>query len=197
MRRGVPQLLALNRRPFLYDPLTVSAQGLAAQDVTHVLSSDPATRTALGEVLANSTPIAELELSTFEREAALRQPLPPGRTILWLDSRPYRYRPLADAAILEPDTPMVFEAFLDPGHYEFLCEAFAPSHGELTTRVDLPGAKVQRDALETLAYRPIVYSFEVFGDEPRHVTLTLLARIEEGRPPRVGFIHRAELRRTP
>jgi hypothetical protein len=197
MRRSVPQLLALNRHPVLYDPLTVSAQGLAARGVTHVLTSDPATRTTLGEVLAHSTPIAELELLTIEREAALRQPLPPGRTILWLDSRPYRYRPLADAAILEPDTPMVFEAFLDPGHYEFRCEAFAPSHGELTIRVDLPGANVQHHALETLAYRPFIDSFEISGDESQLVKITLLARIGEGRPPRVGFVHRAELRRAP
>jgi hypothetical protein len=197
MRRGVPSLLSLGSHPVLFDPETVSAQGLAAQGVTHVLTPDPATRAALGGPIADSTSIGGFELLTLDRQAALHQRLPPGRSIVWLESRPYRYRPLSDAALLEPETPMVFAAVLDPGRYEFRFDAFAPNKGRVKVRVNLPKAKRKRFVLGRVAYHPFSYSFEVPGDEPKRVKVTLRATIDDGKYARFGYVNRAELYRQP
>lgn len=197
MRRAVPHLLALDSRPILFDPTKFSAQGLARRGATHVLAADPSIRETLGTAVSSSRPIGDLELLTLDRVAALQESLPPGRRIIWLDSRPYRYRPVSDSTVLENETPMVFEAVLDPGRYEFRFDAFARNPGIVESRVDLPGTEPRRHVLAQLAFHPFVHSFEWAGSGPRRVEISLRASLEEGPSRPIAFIHRAELSRRP
>ena len=63
--------------------------------------------------------------------------------------------------------------------------------------MNLPGAARQRDRLGPVAYRPLVYPFEVPGTEAKKVTISMRTKVEEGNHERVGLLNRAELYREP
>ena len=91
---------------------------------------------------------------------------------------------------------MIFKAILDPGRYEFRLDVFSPNRGKVTIRADLPDAPPKRERLQRVAHGPLVYPFELKGDEARRVRIAIRAAINEGKSARTGFINWAALYRT-
>lgn len=200
MHRAVPRLIHSDAHPVLFDATAVSAQGLARRGATHVIVEDGSTQAVLSPALGSPVVIGDFQLYEFEEAVALRTPLPPGRSMIFFESRPYRYRPISDSYVLEHAIGTTLSAFLEAGEYELRLDAYAPMQGTLRIDVDELTADPAIVKLERRAAGPVSYGFSVTGEAPRIVQVSLVASVaslEGGESERRAFLNRVELRRKP
>jgi len=193
-RRGVPALLAEKTQPKLYEPASVSVQGLARGGVRYVLTIDEATGVIPERAIAGRRPLEGASLIELDSARALNVPLKVGQVIRWFDGRPYRYRPLRDSLVIEDGQSIEYEAVLAAGVYELTVEAFARNGGTLRVVVDAPGTEPTTTKLEAVVFRPFVQRIEL-PNGPRSVRVVLQPSVAEGRHAARCFVHMVQLER--
>ncbi len=198
MRSSVPRLLAGRVTPVLYDPASVSPQGLGILGVEHVLAPGRSEREALAAVATTSREIEGTALIEFDAHSALALPLAPGRRVEWHYSRPYRYRPLRDCLTIASGERQEYDFTLAAGNYAVSIEAFAKQAGELELSILGDGvAESTVLELERIVHAPLSHPFRLDAGPDRSVRVAFTAQVEKGKQPALAYVHRVWLERVP